>query len=37
MYTKGKENGVCLDYNAQGKLIKESHWTNGKEVKVIKH
>ncbi len=35
-YTKGKENGVCSDYNESGKLIKESTWVNGKEVKVQK-
>jgi hypothetical protein len=35
-YTKGKENGVCQDFNESGKLIKESTWVNGKETKVVK-
>ncbi len=36
-YTKGKENGVCSDYDSKGKLVKESTWVNGKEVKVVKY
>jgi antitoxin component YwqK of YwqJK toxin-antitoxin module len=36
-YTKGKENGICSDYDMKGKLVKESTWVNGKEVKVVKH
>lgn len=36
-YSKGKEHGQCIDYDAKGKLIKETNWVNGKEVKTVKH
>lgn len=31
-YTKGKENGVFLDYNESGKLVKQSLFKDGKLV-----
>lgn len=36
-YTNGKEDGICVDYDAKGKKIKESHYSKGKLIKEVRY